>query len=98
MIRLLTYGRIMLLPVQIHLARLQSWLDERLLRAEVGPEGEAKKGLPTWAIVVIILAVLLCVIPICLLVLVPAILALLGPSIGNVFSNIIEEIEVTPVQ
>jgi hypothetical protein len=44
----------------------------------------AKKKLPVWAIVLIILGVLLLCTCICLLV-APMIL---GPSIGNVFSNI----------
>ena len=54
-----------------------------------------KKGVNPWVIVAIILAVLLCC---CILifVVVPVILALLGPSVGTVFSNIIEELG-TPV-
>ena len=52
------------------------------------PEPEKKK-MPVWLIVVIIAVVVLCVIPICLIVLSPVILALLGPAIGNVFSNVV---------
>jgi uncharacterized protein YqhQ len=97
-IRLLTQGRLLLLPLTVRLAALQTRLDDLMLRAEELPEGEEKKkgGLPTWAIVVIIVAVLLCLGAICLIVLVPVILAMLGPSIGNVFSNVIEDIEATP--
>lgn len=52
--------------------------------------GEEKKGLPTWAIVLIVVAVVvLCVLPICVIVA----LALAGPAVGNVFSNVIEELE-----
>ena len=53
----------------------------------------AKKKNP-WITVLIIFAVLIFVCCICAL-LVPTILALLGPGIGNVFSNIIEGL-VTP--
>ncbi len=93
--RLLTQGRLLLLPLTVRLAALQTRLDDLMLRAEELPEGagEKKGGFPTWAIIVIIVAVvLLCLLPICVI----AILTLLGPSIGNVFSNIIEEIEATP--
>ena len=56
---------------------------------------EPQKKTNPWVIVLIILAVLLCC---CILMLfvIPTILALLGPSVGDVFSNIIEEIG-TPV-
>jgi hypothetical protein len=93
--RLLTQGRLLLLPLTIRLAALQARLDDLMLHAEELPEGEGEKkgGFPTWAIIVIIVAVvLLCLLPICVIV----ILTLLGPSIGTVFSNIIEEIEATP--
>jgi hypothetical protein len=57
--------------------------------------GGQQRRLPVWAIVLIALFVLaLCAIGACLLI--PVILTLLGPSIGNVFSNVIEELE-TPV-
>jgi small neutral amino acid transporter SnatA (MarC family) len=51
-------------------------------------ETPVKKKNP-WIIVLIIVVVLLVICCICAL-LVPTILALLGPSVGNVFSNIIE--------
>jgi hypothetical protein len=57
--------------------------------AEMGAPGEAKSKFPTWAIVLIVLGVVvLCVLPVCVIV----ILALLGPAIGNVFSNILIDI------
>jgi hypothetical protein len=92
-IRLLTQSRLLLLPLTVRLAALQARLDDLMLHAEElpGGEGEKKGGLPTWAIIVIAVVVLLCLGAICLLVFTPAVLALLGPSIGNVFSNAIEE-------
>jgi hypothetical protein len=53
---------------------------------EVAP---VKKKLPVWAIILIILGVL----ALCICVVVPAVLALLGPAVGNVFSNIQETIQ-----
>jgi hypothetical protein len=50
-----------------------------------------KKGLNPWVIIAIIVVILICC---CLAVF--AILALLGPTVGTVFSNIIEQIG-TPV-
>ena len=58
-----------------------------LTLAEAEPEAKGG-GLPVWAIVLIVVLVVLCLIPVCVIV----VLALLGPSIGNVFSNIVEEI------
>lgn len=53
------------------------------------------RKLPTWAIILIVVVALgICAGGACLLV--PVILTLLGPSIGNVFSNMIEEMG-TPV-
>jgi hypothetical protein len=57
------------------------------------PEGEPEKaglfGLSGVALALVIGAVvLLCVLPLCVVI----ILALLGPAIGNVFSDIVEEI------
>nr|MBN1228405.1 hypothetical protein [Anaerolineae bacterium] len=61
----------------------------RLAEAGAGMVGGEKKKFPVWAIVLIVLGVLLvCVLPICVIL----ILALLGPAIGEVFSNVIEEI------
>jgi hypothetical protein len=74
---------------------LQASLDRLLLPAEVGPGGvplEEKKGLPWWAILLIVLGVLV-ILCLCLMFLVPFILTLLGPSIGNVFDEIITELE-----
>jgi len=57
------------------------------------PAEQPKKKSP-WITVLIIVVVLIVVCCICALF-VPTILALLGPSVGNVFSNIIEGL-VTP--
>ncbi len=55
--------------------------------AEGQPVGALREELPLWAIVLIIVgALLLCGFLLCLLVIL--VLALLGPAIGNVFSNI----------
>ncbi len=92
-IRLLTQSRLLLLPLTVRLAALQTRLDDLMLHAEELPEGagEKKGGLPTWAIIVIIVVAVLCLGSICLMLFAPVVLALLGPAIGNVFSNIIEE-------
>jgi hypothetical protein len=75
-------------PVTAYLALLQDKLDTLLL-AENAPEYEPKRaGFPVWAIVLIGVAVVLCLLPICTI----AILTLLGPSIGNVFSEVIESL------
>ncbi|MEJ2151214.1 MAG: hypothetical protein P8Z40_17335 [Chloroflexota bacterium] len=71
----------------------QARLDGLLIPAEgpveTGePEGEKKGGLPTWAIILIAVVVILCLIPFCVI----AILTLLGPSIGSVFSNIVDQL------
>jgi hypothetical protein len=55
-------------------------------------EGEKKK-LPTWAIILIVIGglIVLCGIISCLLSIIAP--ALFGPAIGNVFSNVIEDLE-----
>ncbi len=58
-----------------------------------GPPAQQRSGLPAWLIVLIVVLVMLfCVGPILLII----VLALFGPVIGNVFSNIINELETTP--
>ena len=53
-------------------------------------ESAEKKKLPTWAIILIVVGgLVLCVIPACVIL----ILMVMGPAIGNVFSNIIEEMD-----
>lgn len=72
------------------LLKAQIALDQLLLPAEGMPE-EGQKGSKTiWWIVGIVgvVLVLFCLIPVCIIF----ILSLLGPAIGNVFSNIIEGI------
>jgi Flp pilus assembly pilin Flp len=89
---ILTYGKTMLAPLAGHWQALQARLD-RLLLADAPveteePEGEKKGGLPTWAIILIAVVLILCVLPFCVI----AILTLLGPAIGDVFSNITEQL------
>ena len=86
-VRIITQGKTMLLPLTIWLAGVQARLDDMMIRADTG---EAKAGkLPVWAMILIGVGVVICLCFICMF-LVPM---LLGPSIGNVFSNIIEEME-----
>jgi len=51
-------------------------------------EGE-RRGFPTWAIVLIVVAVLFCLLPTCII----AILMLLGSQINEIFSNIVQGLE-----
>jgi RsiW-degrading membrane proteinase PrsW (M82 family) len=57
------------------------------------PSEDEKKKLPTWAIILIVLGglIVLCIIVSCLLFFLGPLL--FGPAIGNVFSNVVEEIE-----
>jgi flagellar basal body-associated protein FliL len=56
---------------------------------------EEKKSNTTLIIIIIVVVVLIVLCCCCVLtLLVPT---LLGPSVGNVFSNIIEELEMTPM-
>jgi hypothetical protein len=86
---ILTHGRTMLAPLAGRWQTFQARLDGLLIPAEgpveaEEPEGEKKGGFPTWAIILIAVVVILCLIPFCVIV----ILTLLGPSIGSVFSEI----------
>jgi hypothetical protein len=85
---ILTHGRTMLAPFAGHWAALQARLDGLLLSVEAEPGEEKKGGLPTWAIILIAVVIVLCVLPVCVIV----ILTLLGPTIGNVFSNITDQL------
>lgn len=87
-LRLLAQAQIAVAPLTAYLRALQARLDG-LLPAEAMP-GEAPRrggGLPVWAIVLIVVGVVLCAIPLCFVIVI-AVLTLLGPAIGNVFSNI----------
>ncbi len=76
----------LLFPFFMHLQyRLNTMLADEM--SPGGPE-EEKKGFPVWAIILIVVAVIFCCAPIVVI----AILTLLGPAIGNVFSNIIMEL------
>lgn len=57
----------------------------------VPPAPPPRKGMSIWLILLII--VLLCAVVCCCLFIA---LTMLGPSIGNVFSNILEELPATP--
>jgi hypothetical protein len=85
---LLAYSQMFQSTLAVTTGRLQNWIDG-LLKAETVPTDQPQRsGLPVWAIVLIAIGILVCLLPVCVI----AILTLLGPSIGNVFSNIIEEI------
>lgn len=86
MFRLLGYGLNLLSPFFVH---LQSQLDTLLVdEAPPGAPEEEKKGLPVWAIILIVVAVILCCAPVAVI----AILTLLGPTIGDIFSNVIMDL------
>ena len=77
---------------------LYAWMLANLLAARFaesypgGPEPIVRRRLPVWAIVLIVLAVVLCLAPLCVWL----ILLLLGPQIGEVFSEIITDLEAAP--
>ncbi|MHC1784885.1 MAG: hypothetical protein AB9891_19390 [Anaerolineaceae bacterium] len=48
-----------------------------------------KKKLPTWAIILIVLGV----IALCICIIVPTVLSLLGPAIGSTFGDITNSIQ-----
>lgn len=86
---LIVAGRAVSVPFASVVARLQARLDLLLVPAETAEPGQKSEGFPTWVIVLIAAVVLLlCVLPICII----TILTLLGPAIGNVFSNIITDL------
>jgi hypothetical protein len=72
-------------------------LERAVVRSEgqYGPPAQADNTNRTLLIILIVLVglPLLCV---CVSIVVIAILTLMGPSIGNVFSGIVEELDVTP--
>ncbi len=86
---LMVYGQMLRTTLAVTAGQLQNRSDG-LLKAENIPAAQPEKssGLPVWAIVIIVIVAILCLLPICII----AILTLLGPTIGNVFSNIIDTI------
>ena len=84
---LITQGQLLAAPLAGHISDIQRWLDNLLVPAEGAPPSAQQKssGLPVWAIILIVVVVLLCILPFCII----TILTLLGPAIGNVFSNIV---------
>lgn len=84
---LLSAGQIVGSVLVARLAAITHRLDNLTLVAE-GGQAQSRGGLPTWAIILIVVLAVLCLLPICVI----AILTLLGPAIGNVFSNIIQEL------
>jgi hypothetical protein len=76
--------------VRYYLAPL--WLTLAEMEGEPKPEGG---GFPRWLIILIVVVVALVALLCCVILFVPVVLTMMGPSIGNVFSNIIEEM-VTP--
>jgi lipopolysaccharide/colanic/teichoic acid biosynthesis glycosyltransferase len=86
---LFIHSRALVAPLAIAYHNFQAWMDGLLVRAEgAPPEAPAKSGFPIWAIILVAVVLLLCLLPVCILI----ILTLLGPAIGNVFPNIQEGI------
>ncbi len=85
---LLVYGQMLKMTLASTGGQLQSYFDGLLRVEEVPVDQPQKSGIPVWAIVLIVIGVGLCLLPICII----AILTLLGPSIGNVFSSMIDSI------
>lgn len=75
------YGQMVLNLITARLAEYQ----------EPVPAAGGRRKFPVWAIILIAGAVIMCLTPICVIM----ILLLLGPSIGNIFSGIIDEMELT---
>jgi hypothetical protein len=83
--------------LRARLDALQASLDRLLIPAEGMPaeapaEGE-KKGLPTWAIILIIVGgvlLVLCCVVACIVFVLPQVF---GPAIGNVFDNVINQMQ-----
>ncbi len=84
---LITQGQLLAAPLAGRINDVQRWMDSLLVRAEgVPPDTQPKSGgFPAWAVILIVVVLVLCLLPVCII----AILTLLGPAIGNVFSNIV---------
>ncbi len=85
---LLVYGQMFKMALASTSVQLQNCFDGLLKAENVPVEEPQRSGLPVWAIVLIVIGVGLCLLPICII----AILTLLGPAIGNVFSSMIDSI------
>jgi phage shock protein PspC (stress-responsive transcriptional regulator) len=84
---LLVYGQMLRTTLAATTGQLQNRIDG-LLKAEGVPAGQSQQsGLPVWAIVLIVVGVVICLIALCV-VAVFAVLFLMTPSVGNVFSSI----------
>lgn len=88
---MLVYGQMLKTTLTATANQLQHHIDG-LLKAEDVPAGQSQQGgFPVWVIVLIVVGVVICLIPLCAVVVI-AVLTLLGPSIGNTFSNIVDGI------
>lgn len=85
---LLVYGQMLRSTLAVTANQLQNSLDGLLKAENVPAEQPQGGGLPVWAIVLIVIGVVICLLPVCIFL----VLLLLGPAIGNVFSNIILDI------
>ncbi len=85
---LLVYSQMLGTTLAVTTNQLQNRIDG-LLRAENIPVDQPQKsGFPVWVIVLIVVGVVICLLPVCII----AILTLMGPAIGNVFSGIVRDI------
>ena len=96
--KLIEYGQFIATPLIIRLRLLQARIDKLLIsEAEVVevPGEEQRREFPVWAIILIVIIAVPCLLLLCAVVVI-AILTLLGPSIGDVFSGVIEDLETSP--
>jgi hypothetical protein len=70
------------------------WQSDWEGKMEATPEVPEKKKLSP-VMIAIIAVVVLCIVCVCCVLIVPTVLSLLGPSVGNVFSDVLTQM-VTP--
>lgn len=85
---LLVYGQILRATLASTTSQLQNYFDGLLKAENVPVEQPQKSGLPVWVVILIVVGVVICLVAVCIFL----VLLLLGPSIGSVFSNMIETI------
>jgi hypothetical protein len=74
----------------------KDWVMSEQIVPPVTEDNVSNKSNVNWFLIIVIIVVLLCLMLVCALCTINGVLALLGPAIGNVFSNIMEQIA-TPI-